>query len=144
MSATSLTTTEIMAILPHRYPMLMVDRVDELVAGERITARKNVTVNEAVFQGHFPGNPTFPGVLQLEALAQAGAVALLSLPEFAGKTVYLGGIKKAKFRKMVRPGDTLILNVTIGKLAGNVGSGSGTVVVDGETACSAELLFAIS
>lgn len=144
MSATSLTTTEIMAILPHRYPMLMVDRVDELVAGERITARKNVTVNEAVFQGHFPGNPTFPGVLQLEALAQAGAVALLSLPDFAGKTVYLGGIKKAKFRKMVRPGDTLILNVTIGKLAGNVGSGSGTVVVDGETACSAELLFAIS
>jgi 3-hydroxyacyl-[acyl-carrier-protein] dehydratase len=144
MSATSLTTTEIMAILPHRYPMLMVDRVDEVVAGERITARKNVTVNEAVFQGHFPGNPTFPGVLQLEALAQAGAVALLSLPEFAGKTVYLGGIKRAKFRKMVRPGDTLILNVTIGKLAGNVGSGSGTVVVDGETACSAELLFAIS
>lgn len=144
MSVTSLTTTEIMAILPHRYPMLMVDRVDEVVAGERITARKNVTVNEAVFQGHFPGNPTFPGVLQLEALAQAGAVALLSLPEFAGKTVYLGGIKKAKFRKMVRPGDTLILNVTIGKLAGNVGSGSGTVVVDGETACSAELLFAIS
>jgi 3-hydroxyacyl-[acyl-carrier-protein] dehydratase len=144
MNATSLTTTEIMAILPHRYPMIMVDRVDELVAGERITARKNVTVNEAVFQGHFPGNPTFPGVLQLEALAQAGAVALLSLPEFAGKTVYLGGIKKAKFRKMVRPGDTLILNVTIGKLAGNVGSGSGTVVVDGETACSAELLFAIS
>jgi 3-hydroxyacyl-[acyl-carrier-protein] dehydratase len=144
MNATSLTTTEIMAILPHRYPMIMVDRVDELVAGERITARKNVTVNEAVFQGHFPGNPTFPGVLQLEALAQAGAVALLSLPEFAGKTVYLGGIKRAKFRKMVRPGDTLILNVTIGKLAGNVGSGSGTVVVDGETACSAELLFAIS
>lgn len=134
---------EIMAILPHRYPMLLVDRVLELEPGERVVAMKNVTVNEAVFQGHFPGNPTFPGVLQIEALAQSGAVALLSMPDFKGKTAYLGGIKKAKFRKMVRPGDTLRLEVTLTKLAGHAGIGQGKAYVGDDLACAAELIFAI-
>ncbi len=98
-----LEANEIQQILPHRYPMLMVDRVLELTAGERIVAQKNVSINEAIFQGHFPGNPIFPGVLQIEALAQAGAIALLSLPDFKGKTAFLGGVKKAKFRKWCVP-----------------------------------------
>ncbi|MFK5280164.1 3-hydroxyacyl-ACP dehydratase FabZ, partial [Lacticaseibacillus paracasei] len=103
----TLEAQEIQAILPHRYPMLMVDRVLDLKPGESVVAQKNVSINEQIFQGHFPGNPIFPGVLQIEAMAQAGAIALLSMPDFKGKTAYLGGIKKAKFRHMVRPGDVL-------------------------------------
>ncbi|MGL5689046.1 MAG: 3-hydroxyacyl-ACP dehydratase FabZ, partial [Weissella cibaria] len=108
-----LNTQQIQEILPHRYPMLMLDTVEELVPGEKTVAIKNVTINEEVFQGHFPGNPTFPGALTIEALAQAGAVALLSMPEFKGKTAYFGGIKKARFRKMVQPGDQMRLEVTL-------------------------------
>ncbi|KRO16429.1 3-hydroxyacyl-ACP dehydratase FabZ [Lacticaseibacillus saniviri] len=138
-----LEANEIQQILPHRYPMLMVDRVLELTAGERIVAQKNVSINEAIFQGHFPGNPIFPGVLQIEALAQAGAIALLSLPDFKGKTAFLGGVKKAKFRKMVRPGDVMRLEVTLDKLIDHAGKGTGTVFVDEQVACTAELTFAI-
>ncbi|WP_125702263.1 3-hydroxyacyl-ACP dehydratase FabZ [Lacticaseibacillus daqingensis] len=134
---------EIMTILPHRYPMLMVDRVLALTPGERVVAIKNVSMNEAIFQGHFPGNPTFPGVFELEALAQAGAIALLTLPEFKGKTVYLGGISKAKFRKMVRPGDTLRLEVALTKRLANAGSGDAKAYVGDDLACSATLTFAI-
>lgn len=139
-----LTTTEIQAILPHRYPMLMVDRVLELTPGATVTAQKNISINEGIFQGHFPGNPIFPGVLQIEALAQAGAIALLSMPDFKGKTAYLGGIKKAKFRRMVRPGDVLRLEVTLDKLIDHAGIGVGKAYVDDELACSAELTFAIA
>ena len=88
-----LTITEIQEILPHRYPFLLLDSVEEVIPGERVVAKKNVTVNEQVFQGHFPGNPVLPGVLIIESLAQAGAVALLSMPEFKGKTAYFGGIR---------------------------------------------------
>lgn len=105
--------TEIKRIIPHRYPMLLIDRVEELIPGEKAVARRNVTINEELFNGHFPGNPVMPGVLIVEALAQTGAVALLSLPEFKGKTAYFGGIKSAKFRKVVRPGDSLRLEVTL-------------------------------
>ena len=102
-----LDVTEIQKIIPHRYPMLLIDRVEELEAGKRAVAIRNVTAHEQVFNGHFPGNPVLPGVLIVEAMAQTGAVALLSMDEFKGKTAYFGGIKEAKFRKVVRPGDTL-------------------------------------
>ncbi|OIL22256.1 3-hydroxyacyl-[acyl-carrier-protein] dehydratase FabZ [Oenococcus oeni] len=138
-----MTATEIQKVLPNRYPMLMVDRVLELVSGERILAQKNVTINEEFFQGHFPGNPVMPGVLIVEALAQAGAIALLKMDRFAGKTPYFGGVDKVKFRRMVRPGDTLTLNVTLDKLKDNIGSAHALATVDGEKACSADLLFLI-
>lgn len=135
--------TEIKKIIPHRYPMLLIDRVEELIPGEKAVAKKNVTINEELFNGHFPGNPVMPGVLIVEALAQTGAVALLSLPEFKGKTAYFGGIKSAKFRKVVRPGDSLRLEVTLEKIRNNVGLGKAIATVDGKKACTAELTFMI-
>ena len=135
--------TEIKRIIPHRYPMLLIDRVEELFPGEKAVARRNVTINEELFNGHFPGNPVMPGVLIVEALAQTGAVALLSLPEFKGKTAYFGGIKSAKFRKVVRPGDSLRLEVTLEKIRNNVGLGKAIATVDGKKACTAELTFMI-
>ena len=131
----TLEAQEIQAILPHRYPMLMIDRVLDLKPGESVVAQKNVSINEQIFQGHFPGNPIFPGVLQIEAMAQAGAIALLSMPDFKGKTAYLGG--------MVRPGDVLRIEVTLEKLIDNAGLGKGKVYVGEDMACSAELVFAI-
>ena len=135
--------TEIKKIIPHRYPMLLIDRVEELIPGEKAVAKRNVTINEELFNGHFPGNPEMPGVLIVEALAQTGAVALLSLPEFKGKTAYFGGIKSAKFRKVVRPGDSLRLEVTLEKIRNNVGLGKAVATVDGKKACTAELTFMI-
>lgn len=135
--------TEIKKIIPHRYPMLLIDRVEELIPGEKAVAKRNVTINEELFNGHFPGNPVMSGVLIVEALAQTGAVALLSLPEFKGKTAYFGGIKSAKFRKVVRPGDSLRLEVTLEKIRNNVGLGKAVATVDGKKACTAELTFMI-
>lgn len=135
--------TEIKKIIPHRYPMLLIDRVEELIPGEKAVAKRNVTINEELFNGHFPDNPVMPGVLIVEALAQTGAVALLSLPEFKGKTAYFGGIKSAKFRKVVRPGDSLRLEVTLEKIRNNVGLGKAVATVDGKKACTAELTFMI-
>ncbi len=139
----SLSITEIKEIIPHRYPMLLIDRVEELVVGERIIAKKNVTINEPFFQGHFPHEPVMPGVLIIEAMAQAGAVALLSIEEFKGKTAYFGGIDKAKFRKKVTPGDTLILDVELLKVKANAGMGKGIAKVDGKKVAEAELTFMI-
>lgn len=135
--------TQIQKIIPHRYPMLLIDRITELEPGERAVGLRNVTAHEEVFNGHFPGNPVLPGVLIVEALAQTGAVALLSLPEFKGKTAYFGGIKNAKFRKVVRPGDTLVLTVELEKIRNHVGLGKAVATVDGKKACSAELTFMI-
>ena len=135
--------TEIKKIIPHRYPMLLIDRVEELIPGEKAVAKRNVTINEELFNGHFPGNPVMPGVLIVEALAQTGAVALLSLPEFKGKTAYFGGIKSAKFRKVVRPGDSLRLEVTLENIRNNVGLGKAIATVYGKKACTAELTFMI-
>lgn len=138
-----LTIEEIKEIIPHRYPMLLIDRVEELEAGKSIKAKKNVSVNEPFFQGHFPHEPVMPGVLIVEAMAQAGAVALLSMEEFKGKTAYFGRIDKAKFRKKVVPGDTLVLEVELTKVRSSAGCGKGIAYVDGKKVAEAELTFMI-
>ena len=134
---------EIMSIIPHRQPFLLIDRVEEIVEGESVTAIKNVTYNEPFFAGHFPNEPVMPGVLIVEAMAQAGAVAILSMDEFKGKTAYFGGINKAKFKKKVVPGDTLRLEVKIEKLTKNAGIVQGTAYVGDKVAAQAELVFMI-
>ena len=136
-----LNSREIMEILPHRYPFLLVDKITELEKGVRAVGRKNVSANEMHFLGHFPGNPIMPGVLILEALAQTGA--LLSEEENKGKLVFFGGVKSARFRKQVVPGDVLELRCEIIKRKGSVGIGSATALVDGKVAAEAELTFAI-
>lgn len=138
-----LDASAIQKIIPHRYPMLLIDRVEELVPGEMAVARRNVTIHEEVFNGHFPDNPVLPGALIVESLAQTGAVALLSKPEFKGKTAYFGGIKSAQFRKVVRPGDSMRLEVHLDKIRRNIGTGKGIATVDGKKACTAELTFVI-
>ena len=120
---------EIMAVLPHRYPFLLIDRVEEVIPGEKVVAIKNVTINEPFFQGHFPGHPVMPGVLIVEAMAQAGAFAVLSQEEFKGKLAFLGAVDKANFRRQVVPGDELRLEVEIIKLKRNAGIGKGTAYV---------------
>ena len=138
-----MTTKEIMDIIPHRQPFLLIDTIEELEPGGRAVAKKCVSYNEPYFAGHFPGEPVMPGVLIVEALAQAGAVALLSQPEFKGKTAYFGAIQSAKFKKKVVPGDVLILETEIVKRKGPVGVGSAKAYVDGKLAVQAELTFAI-
>ncbi|MGI1803626.1 3-hydroxyacyl-ACP dehydratase FabZ [Limosilactobacillus reuteri] len=134
---------EIMELIPNRYPICYIDYVNELVPEEKITATKNVTINESFFRDHFPQNPVLPGGLIVESLAQTGAVALLSQEEFRGKTAYFGGIRSAEFRKVVRPGDTLRLEVNLEKVHKTIGIGKGIATVDGKKACTAELTFMI-
>ena len=138
-----LNSREIMEILPHRYPFLLVDKITELERGVRAVGMKNVSANEMHFLGHFPGNPIMPGVLILEALAQTGALALLSEEENKGKLVFFGGVKSARFRQQVVPGDVLELHCEIIKRRGSVGIGSAKALVDGVVAAEAELTFAI-
>lgn len=140
---TSLDIQQIMEIIPHRPPFLLVDRILEIEPGRSVTAIKNVTMNEPYFQGHFPGAPVMPGVLIVEAMAQAGAVAILSQEEFKGKTPFFGGIKNAKFKRMVVPGDTLRFEVEIVKLKGSAGVGQGKAYVGDKVACQAEFIFMI-
>ncbi|MCD6454920.1 MAG: 3-hydroxyacyl-ACP dehydratase FabZ [Candidatus Aminicenantes bacterium] len=129
---------DIINLLPHRYPFLLVDKVKEIEDGKRIVGIKNVTINEAFFQGHFPGRPIMPGVLILEAMAQTGAVLLLhSIPEARKKLFYLAGIKEAKFRRPVVPGDVLEMELTIERLRKNYASMKGVARVDGEVAAEA-------
>ena len=130
-------------IIPHRHPFLLIDRIDELVVGERAAGIKNVTANEPFFPGHFPDYPVMPGVLIVEALAQVGAVALLSVEENKGKIAFFAGIDKVRFKRQVRPGDTLHLEVRITRSRGLIGFGEALAQVDGEIACSGELMFAI-
>ena len=134
---------DIKAILPHRYPFLLIDRVIEIEEGKKVVAIKNVTNNEEFFNGHFPQEPVMPGVLIIEAMAQAGAVALLSLEQYKGKIVYFGGIDKAKFRGQVVPGDTLRLEMEIVKLKKFAGIGKGIAYVDGKKVAEGELTFMI-
>ena len=137
------TNKEIMEIIPHRHPFLLVDTIEELEPGVRAVGKKCVSANEPYFQGHFPGNPVMPGVLIIEALAQVGAVAMLSQPEYKGRTAYFAGIEKARFRRKVIPGDVLLLETEIIRTKGPVGVGRAVAKVDGEVAASAELTFSI-
>ena len=138
-----MSTEQIMEVIPHRQPFLLLDTSEELEPGKRALAKKCVSYNEPFFAGHFPGEPVMPGVLIVEALAQAGAVAILSQPEFEGKTAYFGGINNARFKQKVVPGDVLLLEVEIIRQKGPIGIGSAKATVNGKLAVSAELTFAI-
>lgn len=132
----------IMEIIPHRYPFLLIDRVDEFHA-DRIVGTKNVTMNEPFFQGHFPQRPIMPGVLILEALAQLAGILILSRDDHRGKLAYFASIDKAKFRRMVGPGDVLKLQVDVISLRKTMGKVHGTATVNGEIAAEADLMFAV-
>ncbi|MDR1703109.1 MAG: 3-hydroxyacyl-ACP dehydratase FabZ [Clostridiales bacterium] len=132
---------KIMEVLPHRQPFLLIDRVLENEPGVRAVVEKYVTMNEPFFAGHFPGEPVMPGVLILEAMAQAGGFCILTMPENKGRLAFLGGVDKAKFRRMVTPGGVLRFEVDILKLKSVAGIGSGTAYFNGEKACEAEFTF---
>lgn len=138
-----LNSDEIEKILPHRYPFLLVDKIVDGEPGSWAKGIKCVTANEPFFAGHFPGHKVMPGVLIIEALAQVGAVAILSEAENAGKLVFFGGIKQARFRKKVTPGDVLELSCELTARRGLLGIGRAQALVDGEKVCEAELSFAI-
>lgn len=139
-----LTTQEIMAIIPHRYPFLLLDRVLELEPGQRAVGEKLVSIGEPFFQGHFPGYPIMPGVLIIEALAQTACVAALSVPEYKDKIGLFAGIDNARFKRPVRPGDTLRLEVRLDRMRRGIGKGAGTASVEGQLVCQAEMLFAMA
>lgn len=132
-----------MEIIPHRQPMLLIDTIEELEPGVRAVGKKCVSYNEPYFAGHFPGEPVMPGALIVEALAQVGAVAVLSCDDFKGKTAYFGAINSAKFKKKVVPGDVLVLETEMIRQKGPIGIAKAKAAVDGKTAVVAELTFAI-
>jgi len=138
-----LTATQIQAIIPHRYPMLLVDRIIEIEPMKRAVGIKNVTVNEQFFQGHFPGNPIMPGVLLLEAMAQVGGVAMLYPEEYRGKLAVFAGMDRIKFRRPVVPGDQLRMVAEIVKVRGNMGKIWAEAFVDGELVAEGEFMFAL-
>jgi len=137
-----LTSQQIQEILPHRYPFLLVDRIEELEEGKRAVGLKNVTINEEFFNGHFPEYPVLPGVLIVEALAQVSAVIMLTKEGNEGRLGLLAGIDQCRFKKQVKPGDQLRLEVEITRVKGSIGKGKGIATVDGEMVCEMELVFA--
>ena len=137
------TAKEILEIIPHRHPFMLIDTIEELEPGVRAVDKKCVSFNEPYFAGHFPGNPVMPGVLIIEALAQTGAVALLGQPEWKGKTAYFVGIDGAKFKQKVVPGDVLMLETKIVKVKGPIGIGEAVASVNGKMVAKAQLTFAI-
>ncbi len=140
----TLTAAQIAQILPHRYPFALVDRIEDYEPGKWAVGRKCVTMNEPFFQGHFPGQPVMPGVLIIEALAQVGAVAALTDPGSEGKLALFGGIKNARFKRQVQPGDVLELQCELISRRGPIGTGRAVARVDGKLAATAELTFAIT
>ncbi|KKB36547.1 3-hydroxyacyl-ACP dehydratase FabZ [Bacillus thermotolerans] len=134
---------QIKEIIPHRYPFLLIDQVLEVEEGQRAVGLKNVTANEEFFNGHFPEYPVMPGVLIVEALAQVGAVAMLIKEENRGKLAFFAGIDSCRFKRQVRPGDQLRLEVEITRLRGLIGKGKGRATVNGELACEADITFAL-
>ena len=134
---------QIKEIIPHRDPFLLIDTIEEMEVGKRVVATKHMKPDEFWFKGHFPDYPVVPGVLMLEMCAQAGAVAMLAMPENKGKIGFFGGVKEAKFRRQVVPGDTLRIEVEIIKVKGPVGVGKAIATVNGEKAVSAEISFGI-
>lgn len=130
-------------ILAHRAPFLFLDEIVELNPGQSAKGLWHLSGEEDFFTGHFPGRPTLPGVLMVEAIAQLGAVAVLTDERFAGKLPLFGGVDNARFRRQVGPGDTLELEITMGRLSARAGKGSGQATLNGELACSADLLFVV-
>jgi UDP-3-O-[3-hydroxymyristoyl] N-acetylglucosamine deacetylase/3-hydroxyacyl-[acyl-carrier-protein] dehydratase len=139
----SLDVHAIMAVIPHRYPFLLVDRILEIEPGKRAVAIKNVTANEAFFQGHFPARPVMPGVLMVEAMAQVAGVVVLSNSELAGKLAFFMSVDAVKFRKVVEPGDQVVMEVEITKARSRIAQAKGVCKVNGEIACEAEMGFAL-
>ena len=137
-------SAEIRELIPHRYPFLLVDRIEELEPGVRAVGTKNVSQNEPFFQGHFPDYPVMPGVLIIEALAQVGAVGVMAGGEHRDKLALFAGIDGVRFRRQVLPGDVLTLEVEIGRLKGRAGRGTGRATVGDERVCEAELMFAFA
>lgn len=138
-----LDSNQIMKIIPHRYPFLLVDKIIELEEGRRAVGEKAVSANEYYFAGHFPDMHVMPGVLIIEALAQVGTVAILSLEKNRGKYAFFAGIKNARFKRKVIPGDKLRLEVEVTKVKGSVGIGEARATVDGQLVCAAQLTFAL-
>lgn len=130
-------------VLPHRPPFLFVDVLDELEPGVRAKGRWRLTGDEWFFPGHFPGRPTLPGVLQAEAIAQLGAIAVLTDPRFAGKLPLFGGLDGARFRRQVVPGDEVVLEVELGRMSSRAGKGTGRATVGGQVCCECELMFVL-
>ncbi len=139
-----LMANEIRKLIPHRYPFLLVDRIEELEPGVRAVGIKNVTQNEPFFEGHFPDYPVMPGVLIVEAMAQVGAVGVMAVEEYRQKLALFAGIDGVRFRRQVVPGDVLTMEVEIERLKGRVGRGKGKATVGGERVCEAELMFAFA
>lgn len=134
---------QIKELIPHRYPFLLVDKIKELEVGKKAIGIKNVTVNEPFFQGHFPEYPIMPGVLIIEAMAQVGAVTMMSMEENKGKLGVFAGIDKVRFKREVRPGDTLVMEVEMISVRRNIGKATAKAYVEDELVCSGELMFAL-
>lgn len=139
----TLSNIEIQEIIPHRFPFLLVDKIIEMEWGKRAVGIKNVTANEPFFSGHFPGYPVMPGVLMIEAIAQVGAVAVLGMPENKGKLAFFAGVDEVRFKRQVVPGDVLRIEVTLTRVRGPIGQGTGEITVEGQLACKGSFMFAI-